>query len=52
MADGGNEGPVGDAHDGQGHRPRTRARGLAIRRQSVLYTFLLGLGSVLIHLSG
>ena len=37
---------------GQGRRPRTRARGLAIRRQSILYTFLLGVGSVLIYLSG
>ena len=37
---------------GQGRRPRTRARGLAIRRQSVLYSFLLGVGSILIYLSG
>ena len=52
MADGEDAGRLGASAEVQGRRPRIRARGLAIRRQSVLYTFLVGLGAVLIHLSG
>ena len=56
MADGEGAGRPGGVDDGGGGEsgpvPRPRARGLAIRRQSVLYTFLIGLGSVLIYLSG
>ena len=48
------KGGAGQADEAEagGGRPRASARGLAIRRQSVLYTMLLGLGSVLIYLSG
>ena len=48
------KGGAGQADEAEagGGRPRASARGPAIRRQSVLYTMLLGLGSVLIHLSG
>ena len=48
------KGGAGQADEAKagGGRPRASARGLAIRRQSVLYTMLLGLGSVLIYLSG
>ena len=39
-----------DETEPMGDRPRASARGLAIRRQSVLYGILLGVGSVLIYL--
>ena len=50
--------PDGSLVGGEGGRgesspaPRPRARGLTIRRQSVLYTILVGLGSALNYLSG
>lgn len=46
------DGSQTDETEPRGGRPRASARGLAIRRQSVLYGILLGVGSVLIYLSG